>query len=83
MMRLLHGEFAHGANQSQYRETGAAVMTELERQRMQEMIRRLNEASEAYYGGRDEIMSNFEWDALFDELARLEAETGVQLILDI
>ena len=54
-------------------------MTELERQRMQEMIRRLNEASEAYYGGRDEIMSNFEWDALFDELTRLEEETGVIL----
>ncbi|MCR5090957.1 MAG: NAD-dependent DNA ligase LigA [Oscillospiraceae bacterium] len=54
-------------------------MTELERDRMQEMIRRLNEASEAYYGGRDEIMSNFEWDALFDELSRLEAETGVVL----
>ena len=46
---------------------------------MQEMIRRLNEASEAYYGGRDEIMSNYEWDALFDELARLERETGVIL----
>ena len=60
MMRLLHRGKAHGANQSQYRETGAAVMTELEKQRMQEMIRRLNEASEAYYGGRDEIMSNFE-----------------------
>ena len=54
-------------------------MTELERNRMQEMIRRLNEASEAYYGGRDEIMSNYEWDALFDELTRLEEETGVIL----
>ncbi len=54
-------------------------MTDLERSRMQEMIRRLNEASEAYYGGRDEIMSNYEWDALFDELSRLEAETGVSL----
>ena len=54
-------------------------MTEFERSRMQEMIRRLNEASEAYYGGRDEIMSNFEWDALFDELNRLEEETGVVL----
>ncbi|MBQ9664557.1 MAG: NAD-dependent DNA ligase LigA [Oscillospiraceae bacterium] len=54
-------------------------MTELERNRMEEMIRRLNEASEAYYGGRDEIMSNFEWDALFDELTRLEEETGVVL----
>jgi DNA ligase (NAD+) len=46
---------------------------------MQEMIRRLNEASEAYYGGRDEIMSNFEWDALFDELTRMEEETGLIL----
>ena len=54
-------------------------MTELERLKMQEMIRRLNEASEAYYGGRDEIMSNFEWDALFDELTRMEEETGVVL----
>ncbi len=54
-------------------------MTELERSRMQDMIRRLNEASEAYYGGRDEIMSNYEWDALFDELARLEEETGTVL----
>ena len=54
-------------------------MTELERNRMEEMVRRLNEASEAYYGGRDEIMSNFEWDALFDELTRLEEETGVIL----
>ena len=58
---------------------GAEAMTDLERQRMEEMIRRLNEASEAYYGGRDEIMSNFEWDALFDELTRLEEETGIVL----
>ena len=54
-------------------------MTEAENNRMQELIRRLNEASEAYYGGRDEIMSNFEWDALFDELTRMEKETGVTL----
>ena len=54
-------------------------MTALERNRMEEMVRRLNEASEAYYGGKDEIMSNFEWDALFDELTRLEEETGVIL----
>lgn len=47
--------------------------------RMQEMIDRLNAASEAYYGGRDEIMSNYEWDALFDELSRLEEETGTVL----
>lgn len=49
------------------------------RLKMQEMISRLNEASEAYYGGRDEIMSNYEWDALFDELLRLEEESGIVL----
>ncbi|MBQ3705252.1 MAG: NAD-dependent DNA ligase LigA [Clostridia bacterium] len=47
--------------------------------RMQVLIDQLNRASEAYYGGRDEIMSNYEWDALFDELARLETETGITL----
>ena len=46
------------------------------RARMTELIARLNAASEAYYGGRDELMSNYEWDAMFDELSRLEAETG-------
>lgn len=42
----------------------------------EELVRRLNEASEAYYNGKDELMSNYEWDAMFDELAALEAETG-------
>ena len=52
---------------------------EEKRIRMQEMIDRLNAASEAYYNDRDEIMSNYEWDALFDELSALEQETGVVL----
>lgn len=47
--------------------------------KMQELIDQLNAASEAYYGGKDEIMSNYEWDAKFDELAKLEAETGIIL----
>lgn len=46
---------------------------------MQRLIDELNAASEAYYGGKDEIMSNYEWDAKFDELAKLEAETGIIL----
>ena len=46
------------------------------KRRCGELVRRLNEASEAYYNGREEIMSNYEWDALFDELAALEEETG-------
>lgn len=44
--------------------------------RCDELIKKLNEASEAYYGGQEEIMSNYEWDAMFDELSALEAETG-------
>jgi DNA ligase (NAD+) len=43
---------------------------------MQELVARLNEASDAYYNGRDELIPNYEWDAMFDELTRLEAETG-------
>ena len=45
-------------------------------QRMQELIAQLNAASEAYYGGREELMTNFEWDAAFDELTLLEQQTG-------
>lgn len=49
------------------------------RSRMEYLIARLNEASEAYYNDRDEIMSNYQWDAYFDELTALEAETGLIL----
>lgn len=44
--------------------------------RIEELVIRLNEASEAYYNGRDEILSNYEWDTMYDELVMLEAETG-------
>ncbi len=44
--------------------------------RIKELVATLNKASEAYYNDRDEIMSNFEWDAMYDELTALEAETG-------
>ena len=47
-----------------------------DQKRYEELIRRLNEASDAYYNGREEIMSNYEWDALFDEAVALEAKTG-------
>lgn len=50
-----------------------------ETKRMQELVDRLNEASEKYYNGADEIMSNYEWDAMFDELSELEAKTGIVL----
>ena len=47
--------------------------------RIKELVEVLNKASEAYYNGADEIMSNYEWDALFDELTELENETGIVL----
>ena len=39
----------------------------------------LREASDAYYNDDIEIMSNYEYDALFDELVALEEESGVSL----
>ncbi|MGN0774760.1 MAG: NAD-dependent DNA ligase LigA [Candidatus Ventricola sp.] len=50
-----------------------------ERQRMQELIGQLNAASKAYYDGNDAIMSDDEWDAMYAELRKLEAETGERL----
>ena len=48
-------------------------------QRINELVELLNKASDAYYNGQDEIMSNYEWDQMFDELGRLEEETGIVL----
>ena len=49
------------------------------KKRMQELVQLLNEAAYAYYQTDQEIMSNFEYDALYDELVALEKETGVVL----
>lgn len=46
---------------------------------MEEKIRILNEAAKAYYSEGREIMSNYEYDALYDELNDLERETGIIL----
>ena len=46
---------------------------------MQQLVNELNEASEAYYNGRAEQMTDYEWDAKFDELRQLEQETGTTL----
>ncbi len=47
--------------------------------RMRELIEILNEASKAYYQYADEIMSDREYDKLYDELLALEEKTGVVL----
>lgn len=48
-------------------------------QRIKELVSKLNEASRAYYQEDRELMSNREYDALYDELTALEKETGIVL----
>ena len=47
--------------------------------RMQELVELLNKASKAYYQDAAEIMSNFEYDKLYDELLALEQELGITM----
>lgn len=52
---------------------------EQKKKRMQELIAILNEAGKAYYQDATEIMSNLQYDKLYDELVALEEELGVTL----
>ncbi len=54
-------------------------MYEDKMKRMQELVNALNEASDAYYNGLPELMTDYEWDAMFDELKALEIETNTVL----
>ncbi len=47
--------------------------------RIHELVNILNNASRAYYAENTEVMSNFEYDRLYDELCELEKETGIEL----
>ena len=47
--------------------------------RMKELVQKLNEAAKAYYQEDREIMSNREYDALYDELEQTEKITGIVL----
>ena len=47
--------------------------------RLQELTTLLNAANRAYYHENREIMSDFEYDKLYDELVKLEADTGITL----
>lgn len=49
------------------------------RKRIEELVKKLNEASKAYYRQDREIMSNREYDRLYDELVSLEKESGIVL----
>lgn len=48
-------------------------------QREEELTELLTKAGKAYYQESREIMSNFEYDRLYDELQKLEEETGIVL----
>ena len=52
---------------------------EEKKERMKELAGLLNQAARTYYQEAREIMSNFEYDRLYDELEALERETGVIL----
>lgn len=54
-------------------------MAEHNTTRMRQLIETLNKASEAYYNGQGEMMTDYEWDAAFDELKALEDITGIVL----
>lgn len=47
--------------------------------RMKELIKILNDAGKAYYQENREIISNYEYDQMYDELLKLEAETKTVL----
>lgn len=47
--------------------------------RMQELVDILNQASKVYYQDGNEIISNYEYDKLYDELVALEQETGIRM----
>lgn len=52
-------------------------MNEIKKKEMEALIKALNEASSAYYNGGTSSMSDREWDAMFDQLKKMEEETGV------
>ena len=54
-------------------------MSRQKKERMQELVELLNKAGRAYYQEADEIMSNYEYDRLYDELLSLEKELGITL----
>ncbi|MBQ7534094.1 MAG: NAD-dependent DNA ligase LigA [Stomatobaculum sp.] len=54
-------------------------MEDKKTQRMKELVRILSEAAKAYYQESREIMPNYDYDRLYDELSALEQETGTVL----
>ena len=55
------------------------LLSSYAKKRIETLIDDLNKASDAYYNGPEEIMSNYEYDAKYDELLSLEARFGIVL----
>ena len=55
-------------------------MGQSKNERMLELVELLNKASRSYYQDAQEIMSNYEYDRLYDELQNLEKELGITLL---
>lgn len=53
--------------------------TSTEKQRMEQLVQTLRAAARAYYQESRELMSNYEYDTLYDELEQLEKKTGIVL----
>ena len=51
-------------------------MAEDKLRKMRELVDLLNRAADAYYNGQGELMTDYEWDAMFDQVKQLETETG-------
>ena len=41
---------------------------------MRSLVEQLNQASDVYYNGKGELMTDYEWDAKFDQLKKLEPD---------
>ena len=54
-------------------------MNEQKSARMHELVRKLNDASHAYYVLDNPYISDMQWDQMYDELRALENETGIVL----
>lgn len=52
---------------------------ELNRLTMEELIEKLNKASDVYYNSGKELISNYEYDTMYDKLVVLEKQTGITL----
>ncbi len=60
-------------------EKGLGQTADRDGKRMRELVEKLNQAAKVYYQGKDELMSNYAYDQLYDELQGLEERTGIIL----